>query len=263
MNRVDGKIALVTGAGAGIGRATCELLALAGAKVVVTDINLIAAEETVKSITSAGGEALAIQHDVASEDDWERAINKTLESYSKLDVLVNNAGICVAPGVIDTSLADWRREQSVILEGTFLGVRSAMRVMKDNVTTGSIINISSIAALNGENHSASYAACKAGVKILSKCAAVDCGKAGYNIRVNTLFPGTINTPMSEQFEGTPGWELLKKVMPLGRLGEPIEIARGVLFLASDDSSFMTGSDLVIDGGITAGGVSSLFDFGRD
>jgi len=264
LNRVDGKVALVTGGGRGIGKVSCELLAQAGAKVVVTDINPAAADVVANEIVSSGGVAIAVQHDVANENDWKNAVGAALERYGKLDVLVNNAGMSLFNECKDTSLEDWRRTQSVNLEGVFLGVRSGINAMIGNEGVGSIINIASIGALLGGVSDVSYAAAKSGVRMLTKAAAVECGTKGYNIRINTIYPGTIDSPMNDVVRDSPGWRMIKKLLPIGRLGLPIDIARGVLFLASDDSSFMTGSDLVIDGGATAGAsgdILGLFDHG--
>ena len=259
MNRVDNKVALVTGGGSGMGKATCELLAKAGAQVVVTDINLESANGTVKTIIDSGGEAIAIEHDVASEADWNRVIDLTLEHFKKLDVLVNNAAIPSAgeksitgqeKDFKDTSLEDWRTVQGVNFDGVFLGMRCAINAMIDNKHTGSIINISSVAALVAEGSPVPYAASKGGVRMLSKAAAIDCKTKGYNIRVNSIYPGAIDTLMRPPTKES----LIRKMKQDGHMGEPIDIARGVLFLASDDSSFTTGSELVIDGGAT----SSLF-----
>ena len=260
MSRVDGKVALVTGGGSGIGKASCELLAQAGAQVVVTDIDLEAAKETVKAIVESNGEAIAVKHDVTREGDWKHVIDTTLQHFKKLDVLVNNAGMTLSNECKNTSLADWRRVQSVNLEGTFLGIRSGINAMISNTTTGSIINIASIGALQGGVSDISYSASKGGVKMLSKSTAVECGTKGYNIRINAIYPGPIDSPMNDGLRDKPGWQMFQKLLPIGRIGQPNDIAKGVLFLASDDSSFMTGSDLVIDGGATAGCSGDLCDF---
>jgi len=265
MNRVDGKVALVTGGGSGIGKASCELLAKAGAQVVVADINLSSAQETAKAILDAGGEAIAIQQDVTSETDWSRVIDLTLEHFKKLDVLVNNAGIGAPRGskgtslddflCKDTSLEDWRSVQSVNFDGVFLGIRSAINAMIDNERTGSIINISSTAGLVGGASTVPYSASKGGVRILSKSVAIECRTKGYNIRVNSIFPGAIDTPFNLPIEESRKQEMKQQRV----MAEPIDIARGVLFLASDDSLFMTGSDLIIDGGLTASVFNDALD----
>ena len=272
MNRMDGKVVLITGGGDGIGRASCELLAKAGAVVVVSDLNIDSAEETVKSIVSSGYEAVAIQHDVSSEDDWQRVMGFILEQFGKLDVLVNNAGISTQLRECkETSLDVWHKVLGVNLDGTFLGVRSAIKAMIKNTETSSIVNVSSIAALSG--HSAfSYSASKGGVRSLTRTAAIECARQQYNIRVNAIYPGEVDTSgnrvmIEKILQGMQGEHQVEEedmkasvdklieesgaAIPLGRLAQPIEIAKGVLFLASDDSSFMTGSDLVIDGGVCA------------
>jgi len=253
MNRVDGKVAIVTGGGSGMGKASCELLAKAGAQVVVTDINLASAQETKKIIIETGGDAIAIQHDVANETDWKTVIDLTLEHFKKLDVLVNNAAIPSAgeksitgqeKDFKDTSLEDWRTVQSVNFDGVFLGIRYAINTMIGNEQTGSIINIASTAGIEADGSPVPYAASKGGVRMLSKAAAVDCRTGGYDIRVNSIYPGPIDTSMRLPIEES----LKQKLKQEGHLGAPIDIARGVLFFASDDSSFITGSELVIAGG---------------
>ena len=249
MNRVDGKVALVTGGGSGIGKASCKLLAEAGAQVIVTDIDISSAKETVKNIVASGREVVAIEHDVANEADWSRVIDFTLEHFKKLDVLVNNAGTGSVEECKDISLEEWRRVLSVNLDGVFLGMRSAINTMISNErATGSIINISSPAALFGGGAAVSYCASKGGVRALSRSAAVECRIKGYHIRVNSIHPGAIDSQMA----ALENKDELKQALVMG---EPIDIARGVLFLASDDSSFMRGSELVIDSGISA----SLFN----
>lgn len=250
MNRVDGKVAIVTGGGSGIGRASCELMAKAGAQVVVADIDISSAEETVKNIVDAGGEAVAIALDAASESDWEKVITFTLEHFKKLDVLVNNAGIAVQGSIKDTSLDDWEKVIAVNMSGTFLGTRDAINAMIDNPKGGAIINISSIAGLIEEKSPVSYAASKGGVRMFSKAAAAECKREGHNIRVNSIYPGGIDTPAASKGASEEVIAWIRKTVKEGNMGEPIDIARGVLFLASDDSSYVTGSELVIDGGVT-------------
>jgi len=260
MNRVDGKTAIVTGAGSGIGKATSRLLSQAGARVVVTDIDARAAGETAREIEADGGAALALHHDVTSEVHWGAVIDKTLAEYGQLDVLVNNAGISGAGlGTFeDQTFENWHKVMSINLDGVFLGTQRAVLAMKDS--GGSIVNISSVMGIVG-GAGAAYNASKGGVRLLTKSVAVHCGTMGYKIRVNSVHPGYIWTPMIANIVDIAPAEanltedglraMLVERHPIGRLGEPEDIARGVLFLASDDSSFMTGSELVIDGGYTA------------
>jgi len=245
MKKVDGKVAIVTGGGDGIGRSTCELLAKEGAQVVVTDINVALAKETAKRIEDNGGMAVAMAHDVANEDDWESVMAGTLKRFKKLDILVNNAGTASSTECKDMSFSDWRRVLSVNLDGTFLGVRSAINAMlQNNPTTGSIINISSDAADFGGGSAVSYNASKGGVRSLSRACAIECRDKGYQIRVNSIQPGCIDTKLAH-LKNKDG---LKQAMVLG---EPIDIAKGVLFLASEDSSFVRGIELNINSGFSA------------
>lgn len=262
MNQVNGKVSIVTGAGSGIGREISLLLAEAGSIVVTTDIDKSSAEETVGAITENGGSALAIRHDVSDEQEWQEVVDETIGRYKKLDVLVNNAGIIIPEKHVDTSYDNWRKVLGVNLDGTFLGMRSAIRVMKDFDNVSSIINICSVSGLMGDG-CASYSASKGGVRILTKSAAVECGRLNYGIRVNAVYPGSIDTPLNRQALSDDIWRQLEQLHPLKRFGEPSEIAKGVLFLASDDSSFITGSDLVIDGGMTAGVGGILIDLPLD
>jgi 3(or 17)beta-hydroxysteroid dehydrogenase len=255
MNRVKDKVAIVTGSASGIGRVTAQLLSSEGAKIVVTtDANITGAEETVAKIKSAGGQAIFIKQDVISERDWLAVIDKTLDEFGKLDVLVNNAGVMLVKEIEKISWQEWRRVMDINLGGVFLGTKYAIGAMKKS-GGGSIINMSSALGLVGNNdHTSAYSASKGGIRLFTKAAALECSKAGhdYNIRVNSVHPGVIATPMAAPVFAD---EALKKVMeeghPMGRLGDPLDIAYGVLYLASDESSFITGAELVIDGGWTA------------
>jgi 3(or 17)beta-hydroxysteroid dehydrogenase len=254
MGRVDGKVALVTGAALGLGRAAAVLLAGEGAKVALTDTKAPEGQAAVDQIAQAGGEAIFITHDVAQEADWERAVAETLERFGRLDVVVNNAGVALAGSVEDCTLEQWRWLMSINLDGVFLGTKHGIVAMKGR--GGSIINLSSIEGLIGDPNLAAYNASKGGVRIFTKSAALHCAKAGYKIRVNSIHPGYIWTPMvaglvDGQTDPGVARDALVALHPLGRLGEPDDIAFGILYLASDESKFMTGSELVIDGGYTA------------
>lgn len=259
MNRVNEKVAIVTGAGSGIGQATCQLLAEAGASVVVTDIDLSAATKTAESIADNGCRALALAHDVASERDWQRVMATTIEHFQHLDILVNNAGLWQEVACEDMTLENWRLVMSINLDGVFIGMREAIRIMKGNTDSSSIVNISSVNGLScgGNELGSAYCASKAGVRLLTKSAALECGRSGYNIRINSVCPGGVNTAMN-QLLSPEIQEAKAKGHPIGRIAQPIDIARAILFLVSDDAGFMTGSDLVIDGGGTAGFISGEY-----
>jgi 3(or 17)beta-hydroxysteroid dehydrogenase len=254
MDRVKGKSAIVTGAAGGLGRAIAALLAAEGAAVTVTDVNEAAGREVAAAIKSGGGRAIFIRHDVSSESDWRRVVEKTVAEYGKLDVLVNNAGIMIVSKIEDMTLEEWRRLMNVNLDGVFLGTKYAVPAMRKS-GGGSIINMSSAAGIVGTAHStAAYSASKGGVRLFTKASALEFSKAGhdYNIRVNSVHPGVIDTAMVAAMRqpGAVGDEM-EHIMPIGGLGKPIDIAYGVLYLASDESRLVTGAELVIDGGWTA------------
>ena len=254
MGRVAGKVCMVTGASLGLGRASALMLAHEGAKLIVTDVKETEGAALSDEINNAGGEAVFIRHDVSRDEDWRDAVETGLRRFGRLDVLVNNAGVALAGGVAETSLEQWRWLMSINLDGVFLGTKHAVATMK--AQGGSIINLSSIEGLIGDPNLAAYNASKGGVRLLTKSVALDCAKRGYRIRVNSIHPGYILTPMVEGYVQTladPGaaQRALAALHPLGHLGEPDDIAYGVLYLASDESKFVTGSELVIDGGYTA------------
>jgi len=253
LNRLKGKVAIITGAAGGLGRAQALLLAKEGAKVVVTDIDKIKGQKIAEEVRNEGGEAVFIKHDVTSESDWSEVIRKALAEFGKLDILVNNAGILLVKKIEDTSLVEWRQLMSINLEGVFLGTKYAIGAMKKS-GGGSIINMSSAGGIVGTLNSSAYNASKGAVRLFTKVAALECSKAGYNynIRVNSVHPGVIETQMTEDILKD---EAVRKSRedrhPIGRLGEPEDVAYGVLYLASDESKFITGAELVIDGGWTA------------
>lgn len=254
MGRVAGKVAIVTGAAKGIGRETAIMLAREGAAVVVADIDEAGAKEVADAITQAGGKAAAIRQDAASEADWEAVTKLALDRFGGLNIVVNNAGVALVGTAEDTTLEDWRALMAVNLDGVFLGTKHGIRAMKGG--KGSIINLSSIEGLVGDPTLAAYNASKGGVRIFTKSSALHCAQAGYDIRVNSVHPGYIWTPMVEGFvssfdDAAAAREATAKKHPVGHLGEPADIAYGILYLASDESKFMTGAELVIDGGYTA------------
>lgn len=252
MARVAGKVAIVSGAANGIGKATAQLLAKEGAKVVIGDLKEEDGQKAVAEIKAAGGEAAFVKLNVTDEAAWKAAIEQTLKLYGRLDIAVNNAGIAYSGSVESTSLEDWRRVQSINLDGVFLGTQVAIEVMKKS-GGGSIVNLSSIEGLIGDPMLAAYNASKGGVRLFTKSAALHCAKSGYKIRVNSVHPGYIWTPMVAGLtkEDAAARQKLVDLHPIGHLGEPNDIAYGILYLASDESKFVTGSELVIDGGYTA------------
>jgi NAD(P)-dependent dehydrogenase (short-subunit alcohol dehydrogenase family) len=248
-------VALVTGAAMGIGRACAELLAAEGAAVVATDREAATGTEVVKGIQSAGGRAVFFAHDVTREADWSRAIDETRRAFGKLDILVNNAGVGRAGDVEHETLQAWHELLAVNLDGVFLGIKRAIPAMRE-AGGGSIINLSSIEGLIGDPMLAAYDASKGAVRLLTKSAALYCAKGGTKIRVNSVHPGYILTPMVQHFAEASGHadevrRTLEQLHPVGHLGEPMDVAYGVLYLAADESKFMTGAELVIDGGYTA------------
>jgi NAD(P)-dependent dehydrogenase (short-subunit alcohol dehydrogenase family) len=255
MGRVEGKTAIVTGAARGIGKGIASLLAKEGAKVAVVDILEDVGKETAEEIRRGGGEAIFIKHDVTSEDSWSGVVKQVLSKFGKLDILVNNAGVQIVKEIAETSLEEWRGLMSVNLEGVFLGTKYAIRAMRES-GGGSIVNISSVAGIIGTaDDTAAYSASKGGVRLFTKAAALECSKMGhnYNIRVNSVHPGIIKTDMVASMMAKDA-ELKKRMEsnhPIGFLGEPIDIAYVVLYLASDESRLVTGAELIVDGGWTA------------
>ncbi len=257
MGRVQGKVALVTGGASGIGRGAALLLGKEGATVVVTDIVDDAGKDTAAAIKRGGSDAIYLHHDVTSEDQWEKVIAETKSRFGRLDILVNNAGIAITGPIVDMTLENWRRQQAINLDGVFLGTKHGIPLMAAS-GGGSIVNISSVAGLKGSANLAGYCATKGGVRLFTKAAAMECTNANNNIRVNSIHPGLIETPIwnsiivpgSAAGANAPNLdELSKGAVPMGVKGVPHDIAEGVLFLASDASRYMTGSELVIDGGL--------------
>ncbi len=252
--RVAGKVALVTGAASGLGAASARRLAAEGASVMLTDVSADAGRAVADQIADAGGAAAFELHDVTSQGEWERVVAATTQRFGRLDILVNNAGVSGGPQELMTLELDaWRRVLAVNLDGVFLGMRMAGPAIAAS-GGGSVVNISSILGKVGLAGAAAYCASKGGVALLTKAAALEWAPLG--IRVNSVHPGFIDTPMvsgaiQQAENGNEMRDMIISRHALARLGVPREIADAVLFLASDEFSFMTGAELVVDGGYTA------------
>lgn len=244
MGRVDGKVALITGAASGLGAADAEVLAREGATVVLTDIDESAGEAAAESIRKAGGKATFLVHDAADEEQWQQVIASIRKEHGRLDVLVNNAGIVIMGSPEDCTLDDFRKQNAVMSEGVFLGCKHALPLMNES-GGGSIINMSSIASHLGYPIFFAYSAAKGAVRAMNKAIAVHCQMNGYNIRVNSLHPGAIDTPMIDQTTTELGIENKEDLSPVG-IGKPEDVANVVLFLASDESRFVNGAEILID-----------------
>ena len=255
MGRVEGKRALVTGAAQGLGRASAMLLAREGAKVAVTDINAEGARTVAEEINAQHpGTAWAFGHDVTSPDQWQSVLEAAVAAMGGLNILVNNAGIGGGTTVEDTDYETWQRVMKVDADSVFLGCKYAIPLMRAHAP-GSIVNISSIAGLIAGHNMAAYNAAKSAVWLLSKSVALHCAKRGYRIRSNSVHPTFINTPILDGMARGMGKDVLMgklaRQVPLGVVGEPEDVAYAVLFLASDESKFITGSEIKVDGGISA------------
>lgn len=256
--RVQGKLALVTGAAQGLGAAQSRMLAREGARVLCTDINEAGARETAAAIDAecGAGTGFAFKLDVSSPEQWDAAIAEAADTLGGLSILVNNAGVGVRGNIETCTYEEWKRGFAINVDSVFLGCQKALPLMKDN-QPGSIVNISSIAGLIASDTMPGYNASKAAVWMLSKSVALYCAKMGWNIRCNSVHPTFIDTPILDGMVASTGREKsvimdkLARQIPLKRVGEPDDIANGVLYLASDESKFMTGAELKLDGGISA------------
>ena len=263
MNRLDGKVALISGAARGIGGETARLMVEAGARVAIGDVLDERGRETARAL---GDSAFYVHLDVTREENWTEAVAAATGRFGKLDILVNNAGLFLGKDIESATLAEWERLSAVNLTGVFLGTKlclPALREAAQNSSHGSaIVNLASTAGLVGSTQDPLYSMTKGGVTLFTKSAALEFARKGYRIRVNSMHPGTIGTDMGDQVLvsrarnlGTNDIEMARQQvierLPIGRMGTPEDIAKGIVFLASDDAAFMTGAGLVIDGGITA------------
>ena len=249
MNRLDGRVALVTGAASGIGKATAQRLAEEGAAVLLTDVNEALGATTVEELWATGAKVDFLRHDVTSEEDWAAAVAKAVDEFGSLDILVNNAGMGDLATIEETSLADWERTVAIDQTGVFLGMKTAAPHLKASAH-GAVVNISSIFGTSGGfGTSPAYHAAKGAVRTLTKNVALHWATEG--VRVNSIHPGFIDTPILDTARGTPFEQVMIDLTPMGRLGRPSEIAAGVAYLVSDDAAFVTGLELYIDGGYIA------------
>jgi NAD(P)-dependent dehydrogenase (short-subunit alcohol dehydrogenase family) len=254
--KLAGKVALVTGAASGIGLATAQLFAREGASVVVSDI-----QDTDGEAAAGRIGARYLHLNVADEGEWIGVLKTIRDRHGRLDVLVNNAGMAIGGDITELSLADWRRQQAINVEGVFFGIKHALPLIRQN-GGGAIVNVSSTAALTGSGNLVSYAATKGAVRSLTRSVALQCAARKDGVRVNAVYPGIIDTPIYGQFEGAPAIgtdgkrplardpeALSARFVPMGVPGTPHDIAAGILYLASDDARYVTGTELVIDGGM--------------
>ena len=246
--RLAGKVALISGGARGQGAVEGRLFAQEGAKVVLGDILADLGQKAADSIQQQGGQATFVPLDVTKEADWQKAVETTVQTYGKLDILVNNAGIFRTEGVEATSMELWNQVIAVNQTGVWLGMKYAVPAMR-NAGGGSIVNISSGAGIIGTGMAAAYHSTKGAVRILTKTAAIEYAKD--RIRINSVHPGVVDTEMVRDLLQSEGMQSIVAAHPLGRVGVCEDIAYGVLYLASDESSFVTGAELVIDGGFTA------------
>ncbi|WP_340691990.1 SDR family oxidoreductase [Hyphomonas sp.] len=270
MRNLKGRVAIVTGAASGIGRACAVALAHEGVAVLATDIDDPGAKETVDLIEKRGGKALSAHHDVTDEARWDEIMTLCETELGRPAIMVNNAGVAIGGAILEFSLADWQKQMAINMDSVFLGTRAAMRAMQES--GGSIINLSSIAGLRGSAGVSAYCASKGGVRLFSKAAAVECGQLGFPIRVNSIHPGIIDTPIwqksiarmtdtmsadqlaalsTQNGANALSADAIARGAPMGRAGQPEEIADMVVFLASDSSSYISGQELVVDGAMTA------------
>ena len=262
MGQVTGKIALVTGGGSGIGAACAETMAREGARVAVTDLDGAAAQDVANKISAMGGTAVALQQDVTDEARWHAVVGDIEKAFGPLTTLVANAGIAVGAPIFEMTLSDWRRQMAVNVDSVFLSVKYCGPSMV-RAGGGSIIMMSSVAGLRGAPGLAAYSASKGAVRLFAKSVATECAMANLNIRVNSVHPGIIDTAIWGKMDATRRnapidiQAMSAASVPLARVGLAQDIANGVLFLASDASSYMTGSELIIDGGMTGGAVRRL------
>lgn len=259
MGQLDGRVGIVTGAASGIGAATARVLAREGARLVLTDLDDTAGLALAEEV---GG--IYVHHDVTDDAAWPEVVETAEKRFGRLDILVANAGIAIMGPAVDMSLADWRKQMAVNVDGVFLSVKYCIPAMRRAGNGGSIVMLSSVAGLRGSAGLAGYSATKGAVRLFAKSMALECAQARDGIRVNSVHPGIIATPIWTKMPARANApldpvQIAASSVPIGKPGQPEEIANGILFLVSDQSSHMTGSELVIDGGLTAGRITRLGD----
>ena len=252
MGRLEGKTALVTGAASGIGLQTSIRLAEEGALVMMTDINH---KEGLQQAEKPGTNATFLKLDITEEEEWISVLGETVKRFDRLEILVNSAGMVLIADVEQITLEDWRKVHAVNLDGTFLGCKHGVRVMKE-FGAGSIINLSSVSGMIGGFNLAAYNSSKGAVRMLTKSVALHCARAGYGIRCNSIHPTFIETPMLQSMirdspDPEKARQTLVRQVPLRRIGKPDDVANMIVYLASDESTFVTGTEMVIDGGVIA------------
>ncbi|MBV1931795.1 MAG: glucose 1-dehydrogenase [Porticoccaceae bacterium] len=253
MGRVQDKVALITGGTAGIGYAAAELVGREGGKIAITDLRPVEGEASAQALRDQGYDAIFIEQDVTDEARWKEVLAEVVKKFGRLDIMVNNAGVGEETDLENSDLAHWRFVNSVNMEAVFMGTQNAIKQMKLN-GGGSIINISSIEGLVGDPRFGAYNASKGGVRLFTKSAALYCAEKKYNIRVNSVHPGFTETPLladAADLFSPEDAERINREIAVGYMAQAIDQAYGILFLASDESRYMTGSELVIDGGFTA------------
>lgn len=246
--RLHGKIAMITGAGSGIGAAHARLFAREGAKVAVTDIRPAAGEAVVAQIQDAGGEAIFLKHDVAGEESWTAVVRQTVAHFGGLTTLVNNAGLNHMRGVEEETMEGWNHIVSIDQTGTWLGMRAAMPHLRAS-GNGAIVNISSVLGIMGNVTCLSFHAAKGAVRVMSKAAALEYAERG--VRINSIYPGMIDTPQLDTMLPEER-EMIRTSIPMKRIGLPEEVANCSLFLCSDEASYVTGAEIIVDGGLRPG-----------